>query len=461
MSSPRILAAILIAAVSVSGCARLGIGGGGKEKSRTPVIGQRVAVLTSESGAEADPALAGLSVLLPPATVNDGWVQPGGNASKSMEHLAVGTALGKAWTAGIRGTTKYERLAASPIVAEGKLFIVDIYALLTAFDAASGAKLWTAQIGDAKDAAGGISILTGEMSGNKGSLFGGGVSYDGGVLYAANGLGDVEAIDPSSGKRKWKVRPAGPARGAPGVGNGNVYVMTQDNQLIALNQADGTVAWTTSAAVELAGVFGTASPASAQGTVVAGFSSGELNAYRYENGRPLWGDVLSKTSISTSVSSLSDIDADPVIDRGRVFAVGQGGRMVSMDLVTGQRIWEINIAGIATPWVAGEWVFVIDDQARLHCIARSTGKVRWISQLQHYRKEKKSKKKGPIYWVGPVLAGDRLILANSEGQLVNVSPADGQVQSKTKVGAGVSLSPIVANNMLYILDDSGRITAFR
>jgi outer membrane protein assembly factor BamB len=42
-----------------------------------------------------------------------------------------------------------------------------------------------------------------------------------------------------------------------------------------------------------------------------------------------------------------------------------------------------------------------------------------------------------------------------------VSPADGQVQSKTKVGAGVSLSPIVANNMLYILDDSGRITAFR
>jgi outer membrane protein assembly factor BamB len=36
-------------------------------------------------------------------------------------------------------------------------------------------------------------------------------------------------------------------------------------------------------------VFGVAAPASAQGTVVAGFSSGELNAYRYENGRSLWG----------------------------------------------------------------------------------------------------------------------------------------------------------------------------
>ena len=192
---------------------------------------------------------------------------------------------------------------------------------------------------------------------------------------------------------------------------------------------------------------------------MAGFSSGELNAYRYENGRAVWGDVLSKTSISTSVSSLSDIDASPVIDRGRVFAVGQGGRMVSMDLVTGQRIWEINVAGISTPWVAGEWVFVIDDEARLLCIARSTGKIRWVSELQRFKKKKK--KKGLITWVGPVLAGDRLIAASSEGELVNIALADGAIQTRVKSGKGISLSPIVANNTLYILDDGGKITAWR
>jgi outer membrane protein assembly factor BamB len=459
MRSSRIITALLVASLAVSGCSRLGIGGGGKAKSKTPILGQRVSVLTTESGAEADPALADLSVLVPPAVVNDSWSQPGGNAAKSMEHVAVGTALGKVWSSGIRGTTKYERLAASPIVAEGKLFVVDIYAKLTALDANSGGQLWTAQIGEEKDARGGISFITGEMSGNKGSLFGGGVSYEGGILYATNGLGDVEALNAATGKRVWKVRPGGPLRGAPGIGNGNVYVTSQDNQLIALNAADGTVAWTESAAVELAGVFGSAAPSIAQGTVVAGFSSGELNAYRYENGRAVWGDVLARTSISTSVSSLSDVDASPVIDRGRVFAVGQGGRMVSMDLVTGQRIWEINVAGISTPWVAGEWVFVIDDQARLLCIARSTGKIRWVSELQHFKKKKK--KKGLITWTGPILAGDRLIAASSEGEMVNIALADGAVQSRIKSGAGITLPPIVANNMLYVLDDSGKITAWR
>ncbi len=62
----------------------------------------------------------------------------------------------------------------------------------------------------------------------------------------------------------------------------------------------------------------------------------------------VWQDALQRTSIRTSVSSLSDIDADPVIDNGQVFAVGQGGRMVALDLITGQRQWELNIAGIST-----------------------------------------------------------------------------------------------------------------
>lgn len=461
MRTARFLTALVIASLAVSGCSRLGIGGGDKKKKRTPTVGQRIAVLTTESGSEADPSLADVAVLLPPAVANESWSQPGGNAAKMMEHLTIGTALGKAWDIKINGSTKWEKLAAAPIVAEGKLFVVDVYAMLTAFDANTGAKLWAEQVGDPKDAKGSVSILTGDLTGNRGLLFGGGVSYESGIVYATNGLGDVEAKQAADGKRLWKVRPSGPLRGAPGLGNGNVYVMTSDNQLFALNQTNGAVVWTTSGAAELAGIFGTAAPASAQGTVVVGFSSGELNAYRYENGRVLWGDVLSKTSISTSVSSLSDIDADPVIDRGRVFAVGQGGRMVSMDLVTGQRIWEINLAGIATPWVVGEWVFVVDDKARLHCIARSSGKIRWISQLRGYRKEKKDKKKDPISWVGPVLAGDRLILANSRGELVNVSPVDGTVQSTTKLSDGVSLPLVVANNTLYVLDNGGRISAWR
>jgi outer membrane protein assembly factor BamB len=457
MISKRNGLVMAVAAVALAGCGVFG--GNGDRKPKTPTIGERVPILTSETGVVVEPSLADVQVLLPPAQVNAEWSQPGGNAAKMMEHVALGTSLGPVWSERIEGTTKYERLAASPVIGDGKLFVVDIYAKLHAFDAATGRKLWTKQIGDEKDVKGGLSLLSGEMTGNKGSLFGGGAAYADGTVFASSGLGDLAAFNAADGVQKWKVRPGAPLRGAPTVANGAVYVMSQDNQIYALNAADGATLWNESAALETSGVFGAAAPAVAQSTVVAGFSSGELSAYRFENGRSVWADALSRTSISTSVASLSDVDASPVIDRGRVFAIGQGGRMVSMDLITGQRIWEINLAGISTPWVAGEWVFVVDDEARLICLARSNGKVRWITQLEGYDNVKK--KKGKIAWVGPVLAGDRLILASSDGRLVNADPLTGAVQSTTKAGGPVTLPPVVANNTLYILTDDGKITAWR
>jgi outer membrane protein assembly factor BamB len=222
---------------------------------------------------------------------------------------------------------------------------------------------------------------------------------------------------------------------------------------------NGETVWNEAATLETSGVFGVAAPASAQGTVVAGFSSGELTAFRYENGRAVWQDALSRTSISTAVASLSDIDAAPVIDQGRVYAVGQGGRMVAMELVTGQRLWELNVAGIATPWVAGDWLFVVTDEAKLLAVQRTSGKVRWMTQLPRWKDAKD--KKGPISWTGPVLAGGRLLLASSRGHLVNVAIADGAVGTTTTVGGPVFIPPVVAANTLFVLDYDGRLSAWR
>lgn len=413
--------------------------------NKTPVLGQRVPILAGESGINADRTIAEVQVVLPVAAVNPDWTQPGGNAAKAMGHLALAQAPARAWSTKIAGTTGRVRLAAAPVVADGKLFVVDTDAVVHAFNADTGAKLW--------------SLATSADKENRKAAFGGGVSVEGGRAFATNGLGDVVAIDVASGAEVWRKKPGGPLRGAPTLALGNAYVVSQDNQLFALAQADGAVVWTQSGTPETQGVFGVAAPAAAQGTIVAGFSSGELNAYRYENGRALWSDTLSRSTISTSVSSLVDIDAEPVIDQGRVYAVGQGERMAAVELASGQRIWEQNFAGISTPWIAGEWIFVMTDDARLVCIARGSGKIRWISQLPAWRDEED--KKGPITWVGPVLAGDRLWLANSRGELVSASPADGSVGSTIEVGNKISLTPIVANNTLYVLSDKGEITAYR
>lgn len=443
MTKPNSLSFALLAALvlATSGCNVL------KRKTpKTPVLGNRIAILSSEGEIEVDPAISALPMNLPAAVENSEWAQSGGNASKSIGQLALGTALSQAWEVSVgRGASATAKLAAPPIVAAGKVYTIDTMGSVRATDAQSGAPVWAVQ--------------TPIDKGNEKSLYGGGVAFDGGRVFATNGLGHVVALDAATGAIIWQVRPGGPLRGAPSVDNGALYVMSQDNQIYSLNTADGKTNWSQSAALEIAGVFGTGSPAIASGTVVAGFSSGELNAYRYENGRQVWQDALQRTSITTSVSTLSDIDASPIIDGGQVYAVGQGGRMVALDLNTGQRTWETNIAGISTPWVAGDWLFVITDDARLICFSRANGHVRWINQLPGYTKMKK--KKGELDYSGPILAGGRLIVVGSNGVMINIDPETGSFQSQTGVKVGISVPPVVANSTLYVLDNRAVLHAYR
>ena len=432
---------MLAAALAASGC---GVFKKGK-RTNTPVLGQRIAVLTGEGDVAVDPATTALPMSLPPAVANSDWTQSGGNPTKSMGQLALGNAAEAFVVQAGRGSSLTARLAAAPIVASGRVYTIDTLGTVRAFDAKTGAAVWASQ--------------TPTEKGGEKSLYGGGIAYDQGRIYATNGIGYVAALDERNGGIVWKVRPAGPLRGSPTVANGSVYVMSQDNQIFSLKENDGSTNWSQAATLEIAGVFGSASPAVGQGTVVAGFSSGELNAYRYENGRMVWQDALQRTSIRTSVSSLSDIDADPVIDSGQVIAVGQGGRMVALDILTGQRQWELNLAGIDTPWVAGDWIFVVTDQAKIICVNRQNGHIRWITQLAQFLKAKS--KKGEIDYSGPVLAGGRLIVTGTNGAVVFVDPTTGAVQGQTSVRAGVSLPPVVASSTMYILDDNGRLHAFR
>lgn len=439
----RSIVILLAASLAVSGC---GIFRGGDKKPKTPVLGERLPVLNYEAKVEADPELAELTVVVPPAEANASWTQPGGNASKSFGHLQLGSSLTRAWTVSIgQGSSAGARLASGPVVAGGRVFTIDTTATVRAFDAATGAAAWSSRI---------------TKEGEKANVaFGGGVAVDEGRVYATSGYGVAAAFDAATGTQVWRVDLGTPLRGAPAVEGGRVYVLTSDNQLFTLGAADGKTQWDATGTVEQTGLLGTAVPALAQDTVVVGFSSGELNALRVENGRVVWQDALARTGRTTALAALTDIDASPVIDRGRVFAIGHGGRMAALELATGQRVWERNLAGTSTPWVAGDFIFAVTIEGELVAVTRGEGKVKWVTQLPKWRDEED--KKGAIRWAGPVLAGDRLILTGTSGELISVSPITGEVLNRMAVGGVIYQPPVVANGMLFVLNDEGRLTAFR
>jgi quinohemoprotein ethanol dehydrogenase len=127
-----------------------------------------------------------------------------------------------------------------------------------------------------------------------------------GVIYLGAGHGIVCAVDAKSGKLLWrydakaaeaagaKLRVAWGIRGIAFWGN-RVYAGTSDGRLIALNAADGTLAWSVQTVDPANGAVITGAPRAFNGKIVIGFAGedfaplrGYVTAYDAESGRQVW-----------------------------------------------------------------------------------------------------------------------------------------------------------------------------
>jgi outer membrane protein assembly factor BamB len=413
--------------------------------SKTPIPGKRYDVLPSDRVIKADPKLAGLRVKLPRPVLNTAWPESGGYPDHAMEHLALSGPLDRVWSADVgEGASRYTRITAQPVVAQGRIYGLDGADVAFALNDRTGAELWRFDT---------------KPKGAREDALGGGVAFDKGRLYVTTGYGLVYALDAANGRMIWRHTAEAPFHGPPTVIDGRVLAVNVNNQLVALAASDGHELWSQSGLPEGADLLGTPSPAVAGDTVVVAYSSGELYALRLENGHPEWTDSLATAAPMGALSSLADIHGRPVIDRGRVFAVSHSGRMVAIDLRTGDRVWEQDVGGTQGPWVAGDYVYVLSDDARLICLTWKDGLVRWVTDLPRYQNP--SKKEDRIRWTGPVLAGNRLIVISSDGVAFSVSPYTGEPLGTTDFPSGVFVDPVVADNTLYVLTDDAQLIAMR
>ncbi len=417
---------------------------GGSEPSE--LEGERLSVILLDRALEPDPETAGITVRLPAPTLNDDWPQAGGNPSHAMHHLASADALAESWRVDIGSPIDDEGpLLTPPVIAGGRVFTMDSTSLIAAFDAKTGARLWAAR-----------PLAGGDEEGG----FGGGLAVAGETLFATTGLGSVVALEAATGAVMWRHAIGVPVRAPPAVSGGRVFVISHDNRITVLDAATGAVQWSHGGIVENAGLLGGASPAVDGGIVIAPFSSGELTALRVENGRTVWADILAVQGIRVgAIATFNDINGSPVIDRGIVFAIGHGGRLVAIDLRSGRRAWEREIAGLDTPWVAGDFLFVLSADGELVCIERQSGGIVWVQALPRFRDP--DDREDAIFWTGPVLVGDRLVVAGSDGRVLSVSPYDGRRLGEHAARGPVRVPPVVADGTLYILTDRAELIALR
>ncbi|MGH1404779.1 MAG: PQQ-binding-like beta-propeller repeat protein [Alphaproteobacteria bacterium] len=410
--------------------------------------GERISVLELQRSLTPDRALEeGKEFSLPKPWHNTSWPQAGGYPNHSMHNLSLSeNKLERVWKADIgQGSTGDLPLNAQPIIADGKIFALDADLRLSAFNAENGKRIWRVDV---------------EHEDEDEKVIGGGIAFAHGTLYITNGYDEVLAVSPDNGDIQWRKRLPTPSRAAPTVINGRLFVTTVDSRLVALSAKDGAGLWEYSGIGESAGLLGAASPGANAGIVVPVFSSGEVTALRVENGSVAWSDNLASVrKYGGGLESLSDIKAMPIVDRGIIIAVSFSGKLAAIDERTGTRIWQKEISSTQTPWVAGNLLFVLSSDNQIVALSMIDGSIFWIKQLPQFEDEED--KEDPIHWSGPVMAGDRLIVAGSNGKLLEISAHNGDITQTVKTGENVQITPIVANNTLFMLSETGRLIAYR
>ena len=402
-------------------------------EKQVPLPGKRVAVIQQEN-ISSNLAAADKPILLPPARQNDSWSQPGGVASNAPGHLAFSGATKNAWSADAgTGSSFYGRLTASPIVYEDKVYTLDAAGKVSAFSTAGGAPIWR--------------VSTTPPSEKDQEGFGGGLAADGGRIYVATGYGSVLGLDAKTGSKLWEKNVESPVRTSPTAAAERVFLVTKEGQVYCLSGSDGTELWSYRGMPERASLLSNASPAVDGDIVVVPYPTGDLVALRVSDGHPAWAESLARTRTGASMSAMSDT-ARPAIDGGTVYAVSHAGRMVATTQKTGERLWSLTVPSVQAPWVAGDSVFVVDTTGQLMAITRRDGKIQWTTKLP-----------GTNTWSGPVLAGNRLWLTSSKGNLLGVDAATGRVESTQDLGQPIFIAPVVAGGRMFVLTDKAKLIA--
>ena len=416
--------------------------------SKQPLAGDRVAVASVNAArpVDVDANAASRTLTLPEPQRNMEWLQPGGNLLHAPGHPMLPQPLGEVWRTSIGSGNAYRyRMTANPIVTTDSVYAMDAFGWVSALDVARGGRRWQTDTRPRADRDGAL---------------GGAIAFADGVLYAVTGLAEAMAIDPANGAIKWRAPLPSPARGGLTVVGQRMLVPTTDNSLVALSTEDGRTIWTFRGQPVQALPLGLASVAVDGDTVVAGMASGELTALRLADGRPIWNESLAgNRAVGASIADIGAITAMPVIDRGRVFAVGLGGLATAVDLRSGRRVWEREVGGSQTPWSNGDWLFMLTREKQLMALSRDDGRVRWICALPRFVDVARSR--DPISWGPPVLAGGRLLVAGSHAQLFEVNATDGSISARLRLPAGSQLQPAVANASLYLQTDNGMVVALR
>lgn len=335
--------------------------------------------------------------------------------------------------------TKAFKMISTPIVAEGKIFCIDAGGVVYAFNAKTGAEIWRKSV---------------TIVGKEGQI-GAALAYDSGRLIVSSSFSECFCLNAKNGRINWRIKlPANSKGDAITISEGRVFLVCSNSSLQVVDIDDGKTLWTHSGITSDSLFLGNAAAAVSEGIVYVAYPSGEIFALMIETGTPVWESSFPKFSLSNAAQAFTHPKASPVVKDGIVYFVAANEQTAAYEAKRGKLLWIKDYGGIQTPIVSGNSIFVFNSRSELLCLNRFTGALRWKTMLDRNNDR--------FDWYGMALIKDFVVCISPKGRLSFVSAKTGKIMKAVEgIGSDVEVNPIISDSVMYILDGSGELGAYK
>lgn len=270
-----------------------------------------------------------------------------------------------------------------------------------------------------------------------------------GQLFLGTREGDLVAFSADQGEQLWKFQLGGEVLSPPAVDSDSVVVKATDGHVTLLERTTGSLRWVYDGGVPVLAVRAASRPQLLPDAVIVGLPSGMLVAIDRAKGQVIWERRVAEPDGKSELDRLVDLAGDFLLAGERLYAASYQGKVVAMDLRSGQFLWQLPFSTHQPLAAAGDAVFGVDADSRVVAWRAADGVVLWRQELLLGRGV-----------TGAVIHGTHLLLGDAAGYLHIIRQADGVIVGRKRIDSdGISAPPVVDEGGVYVLGRSGKFAA--
>ncbi len=278
----------------------------------------------------------------------------------------------------------------------------------------------------------------------------GGVGAGSGMVLLGSESSWVVALDQDNGEELWRTRVSSEVLSIPQTNGRMVVVQTIDGKLIGLNARDGDQRWIYESTVPTLTLRGTSSPLIVDNFVIAAQANGTVVSVAIDNGTLRWDQRISIPTGRSEIDRIIDIDGELFMtDNGLLLVPSFQGYLAVLDVVTGQKRWQIQESSYAGASAGFGNYYISDDKGHVKAYRTNEEQPIWRNDRLDLRKLT-----APLGFSNYVAVGD------FEGYVHLLSQVDGRFVGRTRVDKdGIRANMQARGNILYVYGNGGTLAA--